>query len=113
MNLNTIFPSRYLRAHELQGKEPVVTIDRVELEEMGRTREHLPVVYFRGKAKGLKLNKTMAVAVSQIARSDDTDGWPGTVVQLFATTAEFAKQVHQVIRIKAPVNRPMAVRREA
>ncbi len=112
-NINNIFPSKYLKSHELQGREPVVIIDRVELEAMGRTRDVLPVVYFRGKAKGLKINKTMAVVLSQIARSADTDAWRGVTVQLYATSAEFGKQAFPVIRIKAPVSRPTAVQREA
>lgn len=102
-SINNIFPSRYLKAHELQGKEPVVTIAKVALEAMGRSRDVCPVVYFRDKAKGLKLNITMARAIAAIAGSDDTDHWTGTVVQLFATTDEFATKTFPVVRIKAPL----------
>lgn len=101
-NLNNIFPSRYLKSHELQGREPVVTIDRVEFEQMGRTREVLPVIYFRGKLKGLKLNKTMATEIARISGSALTEGWPNTQVQLYATSAHFGDQGYPVIRIKAP-----------
>ena len=112
-NLNNIFPSRYLKAHELQGKEPTVTIARVALERAYKSGDVLVIVYFLGKAKGLKLNLTMSREIARIAGSEDTDHWKGTVVQLFATTERFADQIHPVVRIKAPVARPTAVRREA
>jgi hypothetical protein len=110
MNLNDAFPSRYLKAHDLQGHEPVVTIARVDFEAMGRTRDVRPVVYFRGKAKGLKLNKTMALAIAVIAGSEDTDRWPGTAVQLFTTTATFDTRTFPVVRVKAPTRAPMLVK---
>jgi hypothetical protein len=108
--LNDLFPSRYLKAHDLQGHEPVVTIARVACEPMGKTRDVKPVLYFAGKAKGLRLNKTMAVAIAAIAGSDDTDRWPGTAVQLFTTTATFDTRTFPVVRVKAPTRAPMLVK---
>lgn len=108
-NINDAFPSRYLKAPDLQGREWTLTIERVEFEAMGRTREVKPVVYFVGKAKGLKLNKTMATAIAAIALSDETDTWRGVVVCLFATHADFGKQTFPVVRVKAPIAKPRAV----
>ena len=102
-NINDVFPSKYLKAHELHGREPVVTIARVTLEEMGWPKETLPVVYFRNKPKGLKLNRTMAKALTAIAGSPDTNQWVGVAVQLYATTEHFNSTQHPVVRIKAPV----------
>lgn len=102
MNLNDLFPGKYLRAADLQGKSPVVTIAGVTLEPMGRTRELKAVIAFRGKAKGLKVNRTVAVTIAAIAGSEDTDRWAGVAVQLFATTADFGGQTYDVIRVKAP-----------
>lgn len=108
-NLNDIFPSRYLKAQDLQAREWVLTIERVEFEPMGRAREVKPVVYFVGRAKGLKLNKTMATAIAAIADSPETETWRGVVVALFPTFADFGKQTFPVVRIKAPVAKPRAV----
>lgn len=102
MNLNDLFPGKFLKAHDLQGREPVVTIARVELEPMGRTRELKGVVYFKGKTKGLKLNKTNAQTIGQLTGSQNTDAWVGRQVQLYATTADFGGQTYDVVRIKAP-----------
>lgn len=104
MNINEAFPSKYLKAHELKDQTPTVTIDRVVLEQV-RGRKGIdtkPVVYFRGEAKGMLLNKTMAQSVTQIARSPMTETWAGVAITLYATTALFGTDTHEVIRIKAP-----------
>jgi hypothetical protein len=99
-NLNDIFPSRFLKAHELQGGSPTVTIARVELEVMGRTRERKAVAYFVGKKKGLLLNKTNAQAIAKIAGSEATEQWIGVRVRLMATTDTFGKDVFPVVRVQ-------------
>jgi hypothetical protein len=106
MNINDVFPSRYLKAHELQGKTPTVIIDRVGVEQVrSRTKvDTKPALYFKGKAKGLLLNKTMAQSVAQIARSPLTEQWVGVAVTLYATTDTFGTTTHDVIRIKAPAS---------
>jgi hypothetical protein len=107
-NINDIFPSKFLKAHELQGKTPTVTIDHVGVEQVrGRQKtDTKAVLYFRGKAKGMLLNKTNAQSVTQIARSPLTEQWVGVAVTLYATTATFGTDVHEVIRIKAPASKP-------
>jgi hypothetical protein len=103
-NVNDIFPSKYLKAHELQGHTPTVIIERVGVESVrSRTKvDTKPALYFKGKAKGLLLNKTMAQAVAQIAHSPLTERWVGVAVTLYATTDTFGTTTHDVIRIKAP-----------
>ena len=105
-NINDVFPSKYLKAHELQGKTPTVTIDHVEFEQLrkrtGAGTETKAVVYFRGKAKGLLLNKTNARTITQLAKSAVTEDWRGLALALYATTAAFGDETHAVIRIKAP-----------
>jgi len=104
-NINDLFPSKYLKAHDLQGKTPTVTIDRVTLEQV-RSRKGVDtkaVVYFRGKAKGMLFNKTNAQRVTQIAHSALTEQWTGVAITLYATTDTFGTETHDVIRIKAPV----------
>jgi hypothetical protein len=104
VNINEAFPSKYLKAHELHGSTPTVTIERVVLEQVrGRSgTDPRVVVYFRGKTKGLLLNKTMALSVRQIAKSAETDTWAGVAIALYATTAVFGAETHDVIRIRAP-----------
>jgi hypothetical protein len=104
-NINDIFPSKFLKSHELQGKTPTVTIERVGVEQVrSRTKvDTKAVLYFRGKVKGMLLNKTNAQSVAQIAKSPQTEAWTGVAITLYETTAKFGEDVHAVIRIKAPV----------
>ena len=101
-NIHEVFPSKYLRASDLGGVSPVVTIDRVEFEPVGRAREMKGVVYFAGKQKGLVLNKTNATKMAEIVGSLETDDWPGSRVQLYATEVEFQGDTVETIRCKAP-----------
>jgi hypothetical protein len=101
MNIDSAFPSNYLKASDLGTGAPIVTIDRVEVEPVGRDREMKPVLYFRGKEKGVVLNKTNSNMIASLLRSRDTDDWAGCQVRLYATTTEFAGETVECIRIKA------------
>jgi hypothetical protein len=115
MNINETFPSKHLKASDLGGTQPIVTIERVEYEPVGQEREMKAVVYFQGKAKGVVLNKTNAAAIVALAGSEETDDWPGVQVRLFASTTEYQGKPVACIRIKAvgtlakPKPRPQAV----
>jgi hypothetical protein len=100
-HIDSVFPSNYLKASDLGGASPVVTIDRLEIEPIGRDREMKPVLYFVGKTKGLVLNKTNASKIAELTGSKDTDDWPGNAIRLYATETEFAGETHETIRIKA------------
>lgn len=102
MNINDAFPSNYLKASDLGDAQPVVTIDRVEIEPVGRDKEMKPIVFFQGKTKGLVLNKTNSKKIAEIATSPDTDDWAGVAVKLYATETEFGGETVECIRIKNP-----------
>ena len=99
-NIDSVFPSNYLKASDLGEAQPVVTIDRLEIEAIGRNKEMKPVLYFQGKAKGLVLNKTNAAKIAQLTGSKDTDDWAGCQVRLYATEVEFGGESVEAIRIK-------------
>lgn len=103
MKIGDVFPSNYLKASDLNGAQVTVTIDRVEVEQIGREKESRPVLHFVGKAKGMVLNKTNAKKLVEIAGSDDTDDWHGVQVTLFAAMVEFQGDQVEALRIKAPV----------
>jgi hypothetical protein len=101
MNIDSAFPSNYLKASDLGDKSPVVTIDRIEVEPIGRDKEMKPVVYFQGKEKGFVLNKTNAKKIAELTGSKDTDDWHGCQVRIYATETEFAGETVECIRVKA------------
>jgi hypothetical protein len=107
-NIDAAFPSKYLKAADLGGREVVVQIDRVEIEPVGRQKEIKPVLYFAGKEKGLILNKTNSSKIKQIIGSPETDDWSGCKIKLYATETEFEGETVDTIRIKAagPAEKP-------
>lgn len=104
-NINDAFPSNYIKASDLQGRDAVVTINRVDFEAVGREREMKAVVYFEGKQKGMVLNKTNAKKIIEISGSAITEEWPGTQIKIYPTETEFAGETVDCIRVKS-VGRP-------
>src|SRR5262249_49105138 len=101
-NINDYFPSKYLKASDLKGREPVVTIRAVNYEPVGQAKQMKPVVYFAKVEKGLVLNKTNATRITQIAGSGVIEEWIGVQIKLYATQVEFQGELTDAIRIKPP-----------
>lgn len=106
MNITDAFPSKYLTAADLGETEPVVTIDHVDTEPVGRNEEMKPVVYFKGKKKGLVLNKTNFKKIGELAGSMETDEWGDVKVKLYATEVDFEGKTVEAIRVKSPAPKP-------
>lgn len=103
MRVSEAFPSKYLRAADLQGRTTRVVINVIQLEEVGTegAGEHKPVIYFQDKDKGLVLNKTNAATIA-MAYGDDTDGWGGADLELFPMAVPFNGQMVPAIRVRVP-----------
>lgn len=101
MQISGAFPSEYLRAADLQGKQVRVVIDNVELREVGGDGEHKPVLFFQGRDKGVVLNKTNATVLAE-AYGDDTDDWTGETVVLFEALVSFQGKNVKAIRMRVP-----------
>lgn len=93
------FPSKYLKAADLQGREVRVTMAHVEREKIGDDAK--PVLYFKGKDKGVVLNKTNAGTISD-AYGDDTDDWFDQPLILFSVMVDFQGKVAPAIRCRVP-----------
>lgn len=107
MKVSNAFPSKYLAAADLNGKEPQVTIDRVEMASFDDGSSK-PAVYFVGHQKGVVLNKTNATNIAMV-HGDDTDYWKGKNVILFTAWVDFQGKSVQAIRVRgvpAPLNQP-------
>ena len=97
MNINEAFPSSYLKAADLQGREATVRIDRLEFEKVGDDTK--PVLYFQGKDRGIVLNKTNATNIST-AYTQETSNWIGKSVTLFSAWVDFQGKSVEAIRIR-------------
>jgi|SRR5689334_8541984 len=98
--VSEMFPSSYLKADDLQGREVTVVIDSWESETLGE--ETRPVLYFVGKQKGLVLNKTNANMVAEIAGTDEMNDWQGLRITIYPTRTDFQGKRVPCIRVKEP-----------
>jgi len=99
MDINTAFPSSFLKAADLQGRSVDVTIENVTIEKMGEDTK--PVVHFIGKELGLALNKINSNAIAMMY-SSETNNWTGQVISIYPTETEFQGKIVPCIRVKAP-----------
>lgn len=101
MNLNDMYPSKYLKAEDIDGEDAVVTVHSVQMEDMGQGEdtESRPVVYFEELDKGLVLNRTNANTVSGL-HGPETDSWTGKKITLYATEVDYKGKVTLGIRVR-------------
>jgi hypothetical protein len=102
MKTHDFFPSQYLRAADLAGKERAVTIDRVEavlFENDGR-KQKKPVIHFKDSGvKPLVTNKTNFTMIAA-AHGDDSDTWAGKRIVVYPDMVAFKGQVQEAVRVK-------------
>jgi hypothetical protein len=108
-DFNKAFPSKYVKASDLNGKAVVVTIDRVKYEKVGQNGDMRWVAYFTKGTKGVVLNKTNCNAVAKIAQSTDTDDWAGKTICLYPCEVEFQGESVLALRVKPANTRPKPI----
>lgn len=88
MNVNELFPKKWLEPVDLAGRSVTVKIVGVGLEEVydPRSRDmHMKLALtFEKASKRMLLNKTQAFAVAAATGSEETDGWIGKSITLAA-----------------------------
>lgn len=95
----------FIFAFDLNGKDVVVTIARVEagsLTSAGGRKTKKPVVYFEGKEKGMALNATNAKTIAAMY-GNYTEKWIGQSVTLYPTTTQMGGETVECIRIRPSV----------
>ena len=104
MQKDDVFPSKYLKHTDLQGKPAATTIESAVLETLkspeGKTQDKV-VLYFAGAKKSLPLNVTNFDAVADIC-GVDTDDWPGCRIELYPTKTLMAGKTVDCIRVRPP-----------
>lgn len=99
MRISDAFPSKHLKASDLQGQRVRVMMNHVDIQKIGD--DNKPVLYFQGKQKGLVLNKTNSNAIVS-AYGDDTNSWTGQPIELFEAMVDFQGKTVPAIRISIP-----------
>ena len=106
MKLSEMYPSRFVRGVDLQGKSVTVTIAKVQLESM-RPNPQSPeiqkfVLYPAEGKKGIVLSKTLANQIARAVGSEETDEWVGQKVTLYPEPVSVAGV--QRVAIRAMMN---------
>jgi hypothetical protein len=97
LNVDSMFPSKYLRAADLPRRGLTLVIDTIEEEEVGGDRKF--VLYFTGGEKrGLCLNKTNCLVIAD-AYGRDTDEWSGRSIHLRTERVPFQGSRVDAIRV--------------
>jgi hypothetical protein len=106
MKLGDAYPSKYLTAEDLDGKDVTLTIDSIELEEIGQGADKSKklVIGFRGKKKQFVVNKTNANTIAKVLGSDDTDDWIDQRITIGPREVEF--QGNMVWSIRVSLKKP-------
>lgn len=113
MDVRLLYPSLYLAAHDLQGKDANLTILRVDVEELKTERgsEKKPIVRFvetRAKAekagdvskeKRWVMNKTCALVIAAM-HGNEIENWKGKRVTLYPTKAQAFGKTVDCIRVR-------------
>ena len=99
--LSKIFPSRFVAAIDLEGREVPATIDHVEVETFD-DGSRKPLIYFVGWPKALVANVTNSRMIAEITGADDTDDWPGKDIILYATLVDYKGKTVEAIRVRRP-----------
>ena len=101
--LNEIYggSSQWLKAEDLQGQKPIVTIETAEVRENtydGQVKSQI-VLTFVGKDKQLGLNFTNAQRIAELTGSEDFSDWVGTSLKLYVEKVKFQDKMVDAIRI--------------
>ena len=102
MKISSAFPSKFLKASDLQGKEVRVEIFDVRMEDVsGDGSEEKLVMYFKDKQKGLVLNITNRNRLVT-AFGDETDDWLGKEILIYPEQTQFGGRPVEGLRVRVP-----------
>lgn len=102
MHYRAMFDNEYLGAWDIPtGRNVAVTIERVEARELTsqRGKDHKPVVFFRGKQKGMVMNKTNCKAIAGMYGTDTTQ-WVGKPIAIYSTTTSAGGETVECLRVR-------------
>ncbi len=122
----TLFTGKYLASPDLGKNEPTVKIARLVKElvkdEEKKTERNRWIAYFEGKDKGMLLNRSNAILIAAICKSDATEDWVGHSITLGVRDVKMGGDTvdglrvigspeltaPKVVEIKLPRKKPLA-----
>ncbi len=102
MHVDLMFPSKYLKAADLQGEPASLTIKEVirdKLRMVNGSKVEKYLVKFKETPKMLVLNVTNARAIAKVLREPKAVNWAGSAIVLKPTTCEAFGVIVNCIRV--------------
>ena len=101
MKLSQAFPSKYLKADDLQGRSHNVQISHYAIEDVGTDDKPVqkPVIYFSNAQKGMVLNRTNGESIG-VVLGDEMDVWRGHTLELFPQRVQGPNGMVNAIRCR-------------
>ena len=102
INGQPLFPSEYVAAVDLKGKEATLTIDhaeKVELYTPGHGKNFKGLLFFVGAKKKMVLNKTNARTIARLY-GGELNGWKGKKIILYPTTCTCGGETVSCLRVR-------------
>jgi hypothetical protein len=108
MNVNELFPTRFIAAADLNGKSFTLTIRNVTLEDMQSHDNKTvtkPVAWFTNATKGMVLNRTNTMIIAGLY-GVETDLWAGRRITIYATKVRAFGKLEDAIRVREEIPAP-------
>ena len=105
-SINDVFGGEFLKASDITGREPTVTIKSVVPQEFtdkqtGKVQKKL-IISFNGAKKSFVSNVTNAKRIAYM-HGDDYSHWIGKQITLFVDPfVQFGNEIKPAIRVKPP-----------
>ncbi len=102
-HVDLLYPSKYLKAADLRGRDAVVTIKSLdpasELNMRGGKTEKKPVISFVESDKLFCLCKTNAKSIAKVYGSE-LENWLGKRITIYPTKVAFGGNTVDAVRIR-------------
>lgn len=113
MNVNELKVSKYLKKEDCGPNGVLVTIERIEQENVakeGAEPDMKYVMYFQESEKGTVLNSTNGQSIAKILGSEESDAWIGKRIVLYNDpNVSYAGRITGGIRVRAPkIKKPIS-----
>ena len=108
MDINTAFPSNYLKKTDFPAPRQLI-IDTVVMEDLaqdGHPADMKVVIYFNGAPKPMVANKTICMVLAAMF-GPETDSWAGKQVEVFNDVTVVFNGAVGGLRVR-PVTQPAA-----
>lgn len=104
MKISQLYPSKYVKAADLEGRTITLTIAKLTLETLGHgaEQEKKPVLYFDKATKGLVLNRTNAMIIAALY-GDESNDWTGKRISIYPTRVKAFGQMQDCIRVREEI----------